>query len=316
LGYGTPKPAILGRSAPLTAKLQQIGLFAALAIFALRVGVGWHFFKEGIKKFSDDFSSRPFLEQAKGPLAGYYRMLIPDWDGRQRLNRDRIVQDWKEFVRRAGQKFGFDDRQQELAEQALRDRVRQLDWYFDTNREDIDEYLLELDRLARAKQRSSSQEIPYERERLWAKDQELRGKRTPWLSELRQYHDMLQQDINRIGQSEEGVTNSVSLPDRGAIPSDLLVKYGITAIGVCLVVGLFTRLAALGGILFLISVLLSQPFWVPGADTQFAYYQMVEVLALVVLVAFAAGRYGGLDFFLNHLGARCCQSKHKGEDDV
>ena len=46
---------------------------------ALRLGVGWHFFKEGAKKFTDaGVPSVAFLRSATGPLADMYKSFIPD----------------------------------------------------------------------------------------------------------------------------------------------------------------------------------------------------------------------------------------------
>jgi uncharacterized membrane protein YphA (DoxX/SURF4 family) len=77
--------------------------------------------------------------------------------------------------------------------------------------------------------------------------------------------------------------------------------------GACLVVGLFTRLSALVLALFLVSVIASQPPWIPGTiDT---YYQGAELAGLLVLATSHVGRWGGLDFFVHHLLLRPFRSK-------
>ena len=73
-------------------------------------------------------------------------------------------------------------------------------------------------------------------------------------------------------------------------------------VGGLLLVGLFTRLASAAALLFLISVVLSQPFWVEqAADT---WLQWIEIAGLAVLFSTCAGRFGGLDFFLHRLWGR------------
>ena len=69
-----------------------------------------------------------------------------------------------------------------------------------------------------------------------------------------------------------------------------------TIVGVLLILGLFTRLASGAAALFLISVVLTQPFWIPG--TAPTYFYWIELAALLVIFATCAGRMGGLDFFL------------------
>jgi len=87
---------------------------------------------------------------------------------------------------------------------------------------------------------------------------------------------------------------------------DFAVTWGLTAIGACLLVGLCTRLAALGGAAFLVFVLLTQPPWptiYPPAPEVVGHAlvvdkNFVELVALLFLATTAVGRWGGLDFFL------------------
>jgi hypothetical protein len=55
-----------------------------VALVALRLGIGWHFFKEGLShRYDQNWSSEGFLKQAKGPLADKYQSVLPrfhDWD--------------------------------------------------------------------------------------------------------------------------------------------------------------------------------------------------------------------------------------------
>jgi len=93
---------------------------------------------------------------------------------------------------------------------------------------------------------------------------------------------------------------------------DWAVTIGLTGIGLFLILGLFTRLAALAGIAFLINVVLTT--WpVPGiyppipstiGNFMFVSKDVVELLALLVLVMVPAGRWGGLDYFLWNYGGK------------
>ena len=84
------------------------------------------------------------------------------------------------------------------------------------------------------------------------------------------------------------------------------VTYGLTAIGLCLMLGLFTRPAALGGAAFMAFVVLSQLSWPtiyppPGPESGHALLidkSFIEMVALLVVATTAAGRWGGLDAFL------------------
>jgi len=68
-----------------------------------------------------------------------------------------------------------------------------------------------------------------------------------------------------------------------------------------LLLGLFTRVACVAGALFLLSVVLMQPFWV--SDALPTYNQYVEMVALLALATTPVGRWAGLDYFLHKLVA-------------
>ena len=87
-------------------------------------------------------------------------------------------------------------------------------------------------------------------------------------------------------------------------------------IGGCLVAGLFSRLAAAGGSLFLLLVIGSQPPWVAGYST--IGYQIVMMLACLLLMATSAGRSCGLDYFVRKMlagsrGGRSATRDHDSE---
>ncbi len=55
-------------------------------LVALRLVIGWHFFREGVSHRNDShWSSEGFLKQAKGPLAPLYQSSLPDLHGWNRL---------------------------------------------------------------------------------------------------------------------------------------------------------------------------------------------------------------------------------------
>jgi uncharacterized membrane protein YphA (DoxX/SURF4 family) len=74
------------------------------------------------------------------------------------------------------------------------------------------------------------------------------------------------------------------------------------SVGVCLLLGFFTRLASLAGALFLVGVIATQPPWVADAAPTIMYG--IELAALLVLAGTKAGRWLGLDYFTYALFSR------------
>jgi uncharacterized membrane protein YphA (DoxX/SURF4 family) len=108
-----------------------------------------------------------------------------------------------------------------------------------------------------------------------------------------------------------------------------LLSYGLTAIGLCLLLGLFTRLSALAGAAFMLTVVLCQPSY-PGVyppdlpqmgHALLVNKDFVEMIALLVIASTSLGRWTGMDFFLHHCIIRplghccCCCCRRKGKGD-
>jgi thiosulfate dehydrogenase [quinone] large subunit len=88
--------------------------------------------------------------------------------------------------------------------------------------------------------------------------------------------------------------------------ADLITMWGLTLVGVLLVLGLFTRLASLGAIGFIVLFYLCNPPFVGyfySIPTEGSYLvvnkNLVELCALVVILVTGSGRFAGLDVFLH-----------------
>ena len=74
---------------------------------------------------------------------------------------------------------------------------------------------------------------------------------------------------------------------------NVVVTIVTIGVGVCLLLGFFTRLASIVGALFLLGVIASQPFWI--AESVPTINQCIEMRGLLVLAGTGAGRWFGLD---------------------
>ena len=88
--------------------------------------------------------------------------------------------------------------------------------------------------------------------------------------------------------------------------ADLITMWGLTLVGVLLILGLFTRLASLAGIGFILLFYLCNPPLVGyfySIPTEGSYLivnkNLVELCALVVILVTGSGRFAGIDRLLH-----------------
>jgi thiosulfate dehydrogenase [quinone] large subunit len=86
--------------------------------------------------------------------------------------------------------------------------------------------------------------------------------------------------------------------------ADLLNEWGLTLIGLALILGLFARIASIAGALLILLYYLSHPAWFEYAymfPTEGTYFvvnkNLVEVIALLVLVYFPTSQIVGVERF-------------------
>lgn len=96
--------------------------------------------------------------------------------------------------------------------------------------------------------------------------------------------------------------------------ANLVTMYGLTIVGLLLMLGLFTRLASLAGIgLILLFYLCNPPFvgYFYAAPTEGSYLivnkNLVELFALVVIFLTGSGRFAGMDRILSVLFGRAAR---------
>jgi len=310
-------------------------------LVALRLCLGCHFLYEGVWKIkhADEFSAEPFLSQAKGPLAPLFHAMLPDIDGRQRLQADvkyveekdqngrkvllgknvRLAARWdrirQEFVDYYRPRRSADEQlkkryeaQVAQAQKVYERHLHDLELYLADHREEFEAHIKALDRFEQHPE--AGQGAPFQKERRWQEMAQLRAEARGWLAEIDAQEQALRNALADVFAEQ--------VKQRGPIPPsrnpfrwtrieqiNFAVTWGLTAIGLCLLVGLFTRPAAMGGALFMAFVVMTQPAWptifphdppVVG-HALLVNKDFIEMVALLVVASTAVGRWAGLDYF-------------------
>jgi uncharacterized membrane protein YphA (DoxX/SURF4 family) len=138
----------------------------------------------------------------------------------------------------------------------------------------------------------------------------LDSKPPAWMDTAKQVETMLVSELANLADESQQKKGSLPSEKNSLQKQDTFVTYSLLAIGICLMIGLLTPFASLGGAAFLLSIVAAQPFWISG--TVPTYNQYVEIFALLFLAVSCAGKYAGLDYVLSGLFAgRCCSTKGK-----
>ncbi len=304
----------------------QISTLAVVVLVLLRMGIGWHFLHEGIWKAQQaDFSAEPYLRQAKGPLAHWYRALIPDAYGERRLDVEQTRQHWNQRIAVAEAHFGYSDTQRKTAERALNARWKELD---DFLREDktsetgepikrdgkvvrdyrpaVLVYKAALEQWKESDPKNETSDVPFQQQRHWDKFVEMQRVSAPWLAEADRLDGVFRRDLQNIASPAQ-------LEAAGELPREsywldwleIATTYSLIGVGLCLLLGFVTRLAAVIGAGFLLTaVILPQFVLGPGypppppsaGHTFLVNKEVIEMLALLVIALTPAGRWGGLDY--------------------
>jgi uncharacterized membrane protein YphA (DoxX/SURF4 family) len=264
-----------------------------------------------LAKWEKDYAARRKAAEDKGeepPFEFSPHLSYSEW-------ATQVAEDWKATVEAVKAIEGLSEEQEKAADEALEFRRQQLKDFLASEASEIVEWQHELSRLHDWEASAGPQGTPFETERIAEKRAETNAASGAWIAQVRSMELGLHRDLRSLLNAEQSADSAIDeqmdsiladAQDRQLHRMNVAVTGLIIGIGVCLVLGLFTRLASLAGILFLGAVIATQPPWVLGANTTVFYYQLVEIAGLLVLFASAAGRWAGLDFFIRAALGKCC----------
>ena len=296
----------------------RISGLAACLLVVLRLSIGWHFLYEGLwKRENPSFSAEAFLRQSRGPLARHFHKLIDDFDGRWRLDPEhaaqRFKEKWEDYRREFAEYYVLSEEQKNESQAIYERKTDEVRQYLSNIADDVKQHFQKLDELrARAAADRTAQEVPFQQKRYYDNEKELQAKAAAWLAEIERLETEFQKQLYQLLDSDQKLKGAAPHSRSKIEIVDMLTLYSLLAIGFCLMVGLFTRLACLGGAAFLLQVVLSQPAWPmiypplpPSAGHSLIINkEFIEMIALLALAATPVGRWAGIDFFIHYLLVR------------
>ena len=280
-------------------------------LILLRIGIGWHFLYEGIYKIEklrspEPFSSEAYLRNAVGPFAEHFRNMVPDVYALDRLDTDKLQTVWKADAQRIALHYGFDADQQAKIDEALKNSLEKARAWFSSpeNALKVRQYRDDLTRV---------QGIESSENALWFQVENGRQLRSKAESTRRELAGVVDDWTSAFKTAVSGLATAEQIQAKGDPQRnfwemnsleriDTMTMFGLAAVGFCMIAGLFTRPAILGGIGFLTLFYLSAPPWPglpqsPMSEGHYLYVNknLIELLACLVLLSFPTGRWVALD---------------------
>ena len=257
------------------------------------------------------FSAEGYLRASTGPLAKSFRAMIPDVDSLERLDINSLSAIWRKDLDRYATHYSLDPAQRAEAEKALEQKIAEATTEFRSadlfNK--IQQYKEDITHVDRVLSNPAS--LKFERERAYKQRRELESTRRGLMATVNGWTGALHETWTPKAKA----TASGEPPPALRTKLDwinMLTMFGMIAVGVCLMLGFLTPLAALGGAAFLTMFYLSMPPWpgVPVPPNSEGHYlfvnkNLIELLACLVLASTPSGLWIGLDaIFFGRMGRR------------
>jgi uncharacterized membrane protein YphA (DoxX/SURF4 family) len=248
--------------------------------------------------------------------------IITDKDGKKSISSAEIASCWSDYrietvnYLKPGESNDQDanaaqQRFEAESEKTYHEFVTALDNYLAENLSDIEAYFDSLNRFEDDKE--ADQEAPFQKETRWLRMRELRGEAAVWLNDLETREKTYKNALYELMNQYQRQKIDSQWPDFKIWNWDRMsqinftVTYALTAIGACLILGFFTRFAALGGAAFMCFIIMTQPAWstIYPPDSDIVGHALlinkdfIELVALLLMFTLPVGRWGGIDFFLH-----------------
>jgi uncharacterized membrane protein YphA (DoxX/SURF4 family) len=305
------------------------------------------------------FSSAGYLSQSSGPLSPLFQWQIggnADANAIERLTLDpsggvspALRSDWQDYLERFADHYGLDASQREQAKRELEASLAHATaWITDNTHAKEMERDTSFPSAAFTPKKTPVQRISEFRAKVEeyrrAQDEtnmtfgsDVSGAKLRTLkADAAKMRTSLMDDLNapfREGLDYVLTDEQWDAAPLGPVPppwqlvwTDRVVSYGLVVVGGCLLLGLFTRLNAFAGALFLIMLYLALPAvpWLPESLRGKWHYppvneNLIVALALLALATTRSGKWFGLDGlvqFLNPWRSRAADRKLKHEPET
>jgi uncharacterized membrane protein YphA (DoxX/SURF4 family) len=330
--FAAPKSLAEDQKGRLAAVRDQVKAAAASAIREEQpvdalVNFDWIYVHDEVLKVAAEeknerFTSLDYLRSSAGPLRPLFRGIVHDIEGVERLTpasaRVRLDDRYRQIVEHFESHGKPLNAEQKKRLAAVRDGLEKAIVATLTGpavRQRLEDYKL---MLARVHSDDNRLTAPFSRERLDADRKKLDVIADELLAFVNEPLAELASQAQSIATVAQLGAGPIPRPPDSTGWIDWTMKWGLTAIGLCLVLGLFTPVAALAAAAQLALFYFASPPWpaLPAASLGGHYLyvdrNLIEMIAALTIATTGTGRIAGLDFYVSrHITPRLRRTKRE-----
>jgi uncharacterized membrane protein YphA (DoxX/SURF4 family) len=229
--------------------------------------------------------------------------MLPDADGRALLDATKLKGAWEAEVMRITHHYGCTVEQRSLAQKLLNENLQWLDYWFDDPENDQKRQKYEHDLAQVERTEHNPQALSYERERARDARRRLDVDRRSLTQPLLDRQAALLEAVARLATPDQRkIAGALETEWTSLDVLNHVTIFGLIAMGLCLIAGFLTPLAALSAAAFLAMIYLSMPPWPglpPNPKAEGHYWivskNLIELIACLVVATTPNGHWIGLD---------------------
>ncbi|QDU59558.1 hypothetical protein Pan216_03870 [Planctomycetes bacterium Pan216] len=276
----------------------------------LRIAIGWHLLYEGVWKLDETyyhakpFSAEMYLRNSTGPMRDYFRGLVDDFHGHGWLDGQVVTDRWKAEAQTFEDFYAFDQSQVTAVDKDIAELSQKVNDYL-AKEETAKEIASYKEAVAKWEEEDATPSPSFERDRLKKSQGKLFAEQRELVGPVKEWDEEFHRKLigTRTDEQQKKGLPPVKWQERSKLDQiNLTTMWGLAILGGCLVLGLFSRLSALGAVGLLAMFYLSMPPWpglplTPKAEGHYLIVNknLIEMFALLVLATVPTGVWGGLD---------------------
>ena len=306
--------------------VRRLSLAAIIFLVVLRVSIGWQFLYEGLWKQHAAHGTEPwtaagYLKNAKGPFRSTFRNMVDDPYDYNKLDFTKVQAHWQEWRKLFEAHYqNLDDNQKTRLDRLFQEQAAKLkttlsnpEWvgvvrekYKGTiDYKTIGEIELYKDLVARYEAKLNEVKVDFQQvhlDKIWS---ELEAKRKQLTGPVDALTAELQEGATKLLKLEQISRGPSPQPPSKIDAINSQTIWALTILGFCLIVGLFSRTAALGAAWMLLMFYLVVPPWpgvpeAPGPEHSLIVNKnFIEIMACLALACLPTGRWLGLDSLIH-----------------